>query len=547
MTHTTRTLVVGFDALDFEFLDRFADSLANFERLRQRGVEAPLESTHPPWTGSAWPSMYTGTDPSYHGVYDFFVHDGYPDDARLATRTDVDRPALWNYLTHDGGESVVLNVPVTHPAEDIEGALVPGYLATEDAEGSPTEIRSELSAAIGEPYTIYSRAETASQKDERLAGYLDLIDQRARAARALLTTRPWELGFVQVQKTDTVFHHFDSEQAFRDVYEAADAFLGTVLDAVDGQTNVVVCSDHGIGHKNDYAIYVNEILREHGFVEGTKNGSGSELSAVKTALTGEESSDGGESDSEGLVTRATTAALAGLARSGLSPAGVYDTAQRLGLGQFLDARLPSAIKDATAQTVDWRNSRAYCRSSAELGVRINLEGREPNGVVPQSEYESVRDDLVPLLQEAQTPDGRPAFEQVVRREAVYEGPHADEACDVLFVPNGMNHTIGTKLYGRQFVSMDLYDHEREGVLLAAGPDIDATADVQRASLTDVAPLVMALLDRPVPERMTGRVPAGLVDGPVERRDYGDVPFGTGDATAGREDEVTDRLEDLGYI
>lgn len=546
MASDARTLVVGFDALDFEYLDRYAENLPTFTRLREAGIQAPLESTHPPWTGSAWPSMYTGTNPSHHGVYDFFAHEGYPDEAAIATRDDVNQPAIWNYLSDAGDRSVVLNVPVTHPAEEIEGALVPGYLATEDTPGSPEGIRSELSNTIDQEYTIYSRAETSTDKDEKLAGYLDLVDLRSRAAAAMLESRDWEFGFVQVQKTDAVFHNFESDRAFQQVYEAADAFLATVLESVDDSVNVVVCSDHGIGHRSGYAIYVNEILREKGLVEGTTDGTESKLSSVKTDLTGEVS-DTDEDDGAGMLTRMATSASAGLSRAGISPAAVYSTAQRVGLGPVLDATIPSNLKTATAETVDWRTSMAYCRSGAELGVRINLEGRDPEGIVPPDKYESVREEIITTLEDARTPDGEPAFERVVRREAVYDGPYAEDACDVLFVPNGMNHTIGTKLYGRAFVSVDLYDHEREGVFIANGPDIDSAVDVAGLSLTDVAPLVMGLLDRPVPARMTGQAPTDVLRHDVEEADYGDIPFGTTNEGGTREDEVTERLEDLGYI
>ncbi|MFC6798826.1 alkaline phosphatase family protein [Haladaptatus sp. DYSN1] len=95
-----KILVLGFDALDFEYLNRFSDELPNFASLRSKGVATPLASTMPPWTGSAWPSMYTGVDPSYHSVYDFFSHDARaPTESTLITRNDVRAPALWNYLT----------------------------------------------------------------------------------------------------------------------------------------------------------------------------------------------------------------------------------------------------------------------------------------------------------------------------------------------------------------------------------------------------------------------------------------------------------------
>jgi predicted AlkP superfamily phosphohydrolase/phosphomutase len=523
----------------------FAADLPNFRRVRTEGVEAGLQSTHPPWTGSAWPSMYTGTDPSYHGVYDFFVHDGYPDEATVVSRNDVQQPAIWNYLTADDRPSVVMNLPVTHPAESLEGVLVPGYLSPEDAASMPPEARSELSAALGEQYRIYSRAEMADDDGMRLDGYLDLIDLRKRATVELLTDYEWDLGITQVQKTDAVFHNFDDRSEFREIYKAADAFLGAVLDAVPASTNVVICSDHGIGHKDGYAIYVNEILRNRGFASTTATGGRVGLGESKQRLVGDDPAD--DDDSEGgLREKTMLAAGSALRRLGIELANVYSTADGIGMRPVLEAVTPDSVKRSMAEYVDWSGSRAYCRSNAELGVRLNLEGREPNGVVSPGDYENVREEVIRVLRNVRTPAGEPAFDVVSPREELYDGPYTEHACDIVFVPAEMNHVIQTKLYGREFVPIDRHDHEWTGVFLATGPDIEPSATVSELSLVDVAPLVLSLLEQPVPERMTGTVPAELVDSPVERAVYDDLSFGT-DATDRDDSAVTDRLEDLGYL
>ncbi|WP_129116668.1 alkaline phosphatase family protein [Halegenticoccus tardaugens] len=540
---TPRTVVLGFDALAFRYLDRFAEVTPNLQSLREDGVEASLRSTFPPWTGSAWPSMYTGVDPSHHGVYSFFQYDHYPDEGSVITRNDVDAPALWNYLNAEDVSVAVMNVPVTHPAEPVSGALIPGYLATEDSPGYPEAVRDELSEAIGEPYRIYSSAETSTDKEEKLAGYLDLLDLRRRAALSFLDSTDWEFAFVQVQKTDAVFHNFDDDAAFRKVYATADRLVGHVLDAVEDDVNVVVCSDHGIGPTRGHRIYVNEVLRRHGYIETTSERSHDSLDTVKADLTSAETSDGTEPTA---LSRAVTKMGLALDRLGVSPADVYAAARRVGVGDRLLALAPSELRGATGENVDWRASKAYCRSSSRLGIRINLEGREPDGIVPQSEYEAVRDDIVDLLSGLRTPDGKPAFEFVKRREEVYDGPHADRADDVLFLPRGMDNQIAISLYGRRFLSVDTYDHKRDGVFIGTGPGFESDAP-ETLSLTDVAPICMALLGRPVPTRMTGRVPGGLLSVPVDECDYPDVDFGTDEVEPTDDEEVTERLEDLGYL
>ncbi|WP_276301493.1 alkaline phosphatase family protein [Halorussus lipolyticus] len=558
MSSKHNTVVLGFDALAFDYVDEFSSSLPNFRALRESGVEAPLHSTFPPWTGSAWPSMYTGTDPSHHGTYGFFHHtDRYPDEDVLVTRDHVSQPAVWNYLTAIDEPVVVLNVPVTHPAEPVEGVLVPGYLAHEEDAGYPEGVRAELSDAIGDEYRIYAEAESGDDHEAKREGYLDLIRTRGESAEYLLTEYDWRIAVVQVQKTDTVFHDFDDREIFRRAYERADEVLGRVRD-VAGDANVVVCSDHGMGEVDGYTVYLNEILRNRGFLETTTDSSRPSLMTEKTALTGDSGGDaastGADAASGGpsVTGRVVSAATGALGRVGISPGDAYAMATRLGVGDLLTEILPYEAVSAASEGVDWANSKVYTRS-VELGVRVNLAGREPAGVVTPEEYEGVRDDLIRTLSDLRTPDGDPVFEWVRRREEVYDGPYADHACDVVFMPTDMNHVLSTNLIGQEFVPLEDHDHKREGVFIADGPAFEAGKDARDAladglSLTDVAPIAMAASGLEVPARMTGEVPEDLISASVERADYGEVLFGsdTGDSAAD-DGSVEDRLSDLGYI
>ncbi len=543
-----KTVVIGLDALDFRYLDRFADATPAITELREQGIEAELESTHPPWTGSAWPSMYTGTDPSHHGVFGFFRYDSYPDDATLVSRADVDQPALWNYLSSEGDRSIVLNVPVTHPVESIAGCLIPGYLAVETEPGYPEGIRDELTAAIGDEYRIYSTGETSADADRKFEGYLDLIEHRRRAAVELLDQKEWELAVLQVQKTDAVFHNFETDDAFRQIYEAADRFVGDVVQAVPDDTNIVLCSDHGIGPVTGYNIYLNEVLQQHGFVETTDGSTRPSIGTEKESLVGEDTAEpAAESSETSVIERPLRAGQQVASRFGIEPADVYTAAERVGLKSTLMRVTPDTVKSAVTESVDWRDSRAYCPDGTRMGIRVNLAGREPEGIVPESEYETVRDELISLLSSLETPDGESAFEFVCRREELYDGPFLERAPDICFLPTGMNHLVSSGLYGRQFVSVDTYNHKRNGVFVGCGPNFtDHVPD--RLSLTDIAPLTMALLDRPVPSRMTGSVPEPLLSGSYRRAAYDDVSYGTSGAGQTDDDgEVTERLEDLGYL
>jgi predicted AlkP superfamily phosphohydrolase/phosphomutase len=539
---SSQTIVFCFDALDFHYLNEFQDSLPNLTALRSAGVEQSLRSTFPPWTASAWPSMYTGVDPSEHGVYGFFTYDGYPNTGKIVTRTDVRAPALWNYLSERDVSSVVLNMPVTHPVDPIEGVLIPGYFAPENAPGHPEKIRAELDDALDKPYRIYSKHELANDKRQKLAGYLDLIEGRARAAEELLSTRDWSLAVVQVQKTDAVFHNFHDQDDFRQVYAAADNVIGTVLDAVDSQPNVILCSDHGIGPVQGYSVHVNELLREGGFVKPADEDTAPLMQDIKPTLIGNGPNRTEETArSEHVISRLVDL----LRRVGVTPSDVYAGASRLGIESTLMDLLPKGVRRGAVKGVDWEASKAYCRLGSELGVRINLEGREPNGIVPAEQYKETQAELIRHLSASKTPDDEPVFEFVKPREDVYDGPYAEEACDVLFMPTAMNHLISTSLVGRKFVPVETFNHKRDGVFVAAGPAFDSAPE--SLALPDVAPIVMATLGQEIPQQMTGTVPEGLLSISSVRGTYEDVTYGIGADETDYTTDIENRLEDLGYL
>ena len=65
-----QTLLIGIDAGCRSVLEPLfeEDALPHLASIFDEGSSGPLESQLPPWTPSAWPSLYTGVNPGKHGV-----------------------------------------------------------------------------------------------------------------------------------------------------------------------------------------------------------------------------------------------------------------------------------------------------------------------------------------------------------------------------------------------------------------------------------------------------------------------------------------------
>ena len=125
----TRILMIALDGATLDLLEPWMNEgkLPLLARLFREGTGGILTSTVPWATPTAFASFATGTNPGKHGVYDFGVLKGQ--DYTSFTPTNggtIHGRSLWRLLSDAGLRSLVVNMPMTYPAERIEGAIVSG-------------------------------------------------------------------------------------------------------------------------------------------------------------------------------------------------------------------------------------------------------------------------------------------------------------------------------------------------------------------------------------------------------------------------------------
>ncbi|MGQ3330221.1 alkaline phosphatase family protein [Halorubrum sp. FL23] len=123
---------------------------------------------------------------------------------------------------------------------------------------------------------------------------------------------------------------------------------------------------------------------------------------------------------------------------------------------------------------------------------LNLEGREPEGVVPESEYEQTREELIADLESLTGPDGRQVCRRIVKGETVFDGDHDEIAPDLVVIPaDGFDLKSGFS--GKEAVFTEGPRngmHKFENSLLYS---TDADLDVAGSNLFDVTPTILDLL------------------------------------------------------
>ena len=126
-------------------------------------------------------------------------------------------------------------------------------------------------------------------------------------------------------------------------------------------------------------------------------------------------------------------------------------------------------------------------------IFLNMEGREPDGAVPDDEYEAVRDELIADLEGLTGPDGRPVCRKIVRGENAFSGDETEIAPDLVVIPaDGYDLKAGFTDKDEVFATGPRNGmHKFENAcLFSTSSDLDLT-DVD---LLDIVPTILELMD-----------------------------------------------------
>src|SRR5262249_7594291 len=209
--------------------------------------------------------------------------------------------------------------------------------------------------------------------------------------------------------------------------------------------------------------------------------------------------------------------------------------------------------------VDWGRSVAFSKGNYGQ-IYVNLRGREPDGAVPMHQYETVREEIIERLRALEDPlTGERWAGRVSRREEIYNGPLIEDAPDIAFLPTDMRQLpLGNADFTSNKFMVDAFGisgcHRMNGVLIARGAAIKPSCRLEAASIYDVTPTLLYLLDLPIPDDLDGRI----LSEAITEEHLSAYPMRTVTASRNRgvrevefspeeNADVLERLKQLGYV
>lgn len=486
-----RVAVIGLDCADPVLVfDRWAADLPNLTALCRRGRYGNLLSTMPPVTVPAWSCMAASKDPGTLGIYGFGNRKdhGY-EGLSIALSTAVKEPRVWDLLTRAGHPSIIVGVPGTFPIlRPIKGQLISCFLTPDPQEAMtsdnpikqfthPPSLKHTIQKLVGEYMVDVKDFQTEDKK--WLLGQIYLMtDRRFTVVEHLAAGQPWKLLFMVEMGVDRIHHgfwQFFDERHHR--YQKGNPFESAI---------------------HDYYVHVDGLI---GKLIKTCDPAKTAFFVV---------SDHGAKCLEG-----------GFCINGWLIREGYLVLKK-------PQTTPTRFK---ADLVDWSKTRAWGEGGYYGRLYINLAGREPQGIVGESEYEPLRDELIAKLAALPDHTGRRMDTRSCKPEDVYRQANGVPPDLIILFDNlhwRASGWIGNKsLYTfSNETGPDDANHAMEGMYILACPDDakPAAHDAQStrsnarpaaaapqpagrddsATIYDVAPTILNLLGMPIPADMIGR-------------------------------------------
>ncbi len=468
-----RVAIIGLDCAAPELVfDRWPDQLPTLTRLRHRGLYGPLESVIPAITVPAWSCMMSGKDPGTLGVYGFRNRKDHSyHGLAVANSLSIREPRLWDILSAAGRRSIVLGVPQTYPPRPLKGQMVSCFLTPDTTHEYtfPPALRDSIAAWV-DSYQVDVKGFRTTDK----AWLRDQIHRMTRArfqvARQLTRAADWDFFIMVEIGVDRMHHGFwkDLDPAHRQ-HDPDSPFKDAILDyyrMVDSEIAGLLQT-----FDDNTLIFV---VSDHG--------------AKKM--------DGGICLNEWLIQQG-----------------------------YLVLAEPPDLSSGPVRfdqlQVDWSRTRAWGDGGYYGRVFINLEGREPQGIVPASSYDALRDELAARLEALGDERGQSIATRCFRPESLYHRVRGVPPDLLVYFGDLAWRSIGSVGWNAIHVfdndtGPDDANHAQFGMLIYADPRRDLGGQpIAGMHLMQIAPTVLTLLGLPVPNDMQ-KPPISAITSPYLR-------------------------------
>ncbi|MFX1363425.1 MAG: alkaline phosphatase family protein [Promethearchaeota archaeon] len=453
-----KLVIIGLDCATPKTLFKdFIDDCPNIKKMMQKGVYGKLRTCDPPITIPAWMVMSTGKKAGKLGLYGFRHRKGNSyDDFWISTSYNIREPKVWDIIGEKGLKSCILGVPPTYPVQPINGCLVSGFITPDITSNYtyPPELKEEIKENVGE--YILDANFRVDDKLNLLKDIYEMTKVQFKTIRYLIQNKDWIYCKFVIIGLDR-FHH-----AFWKYYD-----------------------------KN-----------HHKYKPGNKlEGEMKKFYQYLDSEIGEILKIVGENTIIMIVSDHGAKAMKGLICINMA-------LEDLGLLKFKSKPTPG--KKLLDANIDWNNTFAWGWGGYYGRIFLNVEGREPHGIIKPEDYEEKRDEIIKKIKLIKDNKGNQMNTIIYKPEELFETLNGNPP-DLMVYFDDLNwRSAGTVGYNSMYLiendtGPDDAVHDWYGVYLIYDPKKKLGKNLGIKSILDIAPTSLKILGVKIPKDMDGNV------------------------------------------
>ena len=386
----SNVLAIGIDAAESTLVQRMIEQgeMPALRSLLDGGRWLEVQSPSTIGSGAVWPTFLTGEEPSAHGIYSEWKW--LPETMSLRRYEGHHLTPFWKRLAECGVSVGVFDVPFAPPVGITKGFEVCEWWAHDSTaaglRAAPESIHSLLEESPPHPLSVNRFFTSTPDSNGSLRELASACVEGARlrgtlAQRLIAKTKPQvslvvfpELHHAGHQLWHTVasehqLHNvLDSDDAsfLQDVYRAVDKQIGALVESVNAAT-VLVFALHGMRPARGFPAFLGSLLCERNF---------SSLASWR---------------SQTWRKRALSLFAAAKRRSPVALKNFYYHVTPITATYKL-------ARPTMLPAYDWQKTRAFSLPTDQYGwIRVNLSGRESQGIVAVDDYDALCSELEHML------------------------------------------------------------------------------------------------------------------------------------------------------
>ncbi|WP_017715768.1 alkaline phosphatase family protein [Kamptonema formosum] len=513
---TPPLIMFGLDTGDREAILRWAREgyLPTIASILERGCWGATGGPEMICEYGASLTLFSGISRTEHGYYYFRQLKPGTYELENLKPSDVVKgvPPFWSYFCDRSKKVFIADVPDIDPIPGIQGMQISNWgthtHSPDPPSTEPAELVKEVLNLVGPRMMIPGMPDSDFQHDLQMyRRLLERLEKKGKLCITLLARDNFDLINITFSETDpasTQFWKYRPEargngtasgeneltHAIRNMYQAVDREVGALLAQLPKDANIIIYSLYGSQDEYPTSTLIDSFCRQLGYHVSLPPGQ-------------------------------RQPSLLNLARQ------IIPQPLRLAISRFLPSSTQeSLLANQLNAGTDWQKTTAFAIPSLFTSfVRVNLKGREPQGIVePGAEYEAVLQRLEDDLKQLVDPhDGKPAVRRVARTVELFNCQPPLSLPDI-FVEWKPGDRFMDRVTHPQTVLVQekpqyCPDNQEKlsGFVAAAGPSIQGRGDIGHVSLLDLAPTFLSLIGEPIPEHIKGKPIEAIAGAPGEKK------------------------------